>query len=97
MNKVENIKLIRTLTVIGCTIAGIISMTSKSPFVGAILVFPFTCLSGLCAFMYHKLDKSDKNKVYKPSVLHLRTIAMHPYYLFAAVIFINILCVASPL
>ena len=97
MNKVEKVKFIRTLTVIGCTIAGVISMASNSPFVRALLVFPFTCLGGVCAFMYHKLDKRDKNKVYKLSALHLRTIAMHPYYLFAAVIFINILCVVSHL
>ena len=97
MSKVEKVKFIRTLTVLGCTIAAVISMTSLNPLVGAISVLPFTCLSGVCAFMYHKLDKSDKDKVYKPSALHLRTIAMHPYYLFVAVLFINILCVVSHL
>lgn len=62
MSKVEKVKFIRTLTIIGCTIACIITVESKSSFVGAISVFPFTCLSGVCAFIYHRLDKNDRIK-----------------------------------
>lgn len=97
MNKVESIKLIRTITVIGGTIACCIFATNSNPVIRALSISPFTLLSAICAYMYHSLDRKEKDKVYKLSVLHLRTIVMYPYFLLACMIFINILCVVTVL
>lgn len=94
MNPIKKIRFIRTLTVVGFIIAlfASTSIGMKSSLLG-VIVFPFTCLSGIGAFLYYHLEQKDKAEVYTLSLLHLYTIAMHPYCLFGSMIFINILCV----
>ena len=96
MTKVEKVKFIRMLSVVGSVLACFITEAApKTGFGEAILLLPFTCLSGICAFMYYKLDKKEKDEVYKLSILHLYTIVMYPYFLFAGMVFLNILSVIT--
>ncbi len=92
MSKVEVTKLMRTLTVASTIIVNTIPLKAANvDVVRAILSTPCTLMGGVCAFLYYKLDKEQKNQVYKLSLLHLYTILMYPYLLFLTVLTINII------
>ena len=97
MIKAKKVRFLRTLTVVGCMVAYGIARAVQNKLLGALLMVPVTLLSGICALMYYRLDKDEKDKVYKLSALHLYTIIMYPYYLFVCVLFLNILYIFSPL
>ncbi|MBQ3570202.1 MAG: hypothetical protein IJA20_05950 [Methanocorpusculum sp.] len=92
MEKAKQVRILQGITVLGCTIACCGTAAVEENYVRALAVFPFTCLSGVCAFMYYRLDKEGKHKVWKPSTFFIRRIAMHPYFFFLCVICINIMC-----
>ena len=95
-SKVEITKLMRTLTVVSAAIVNVIPLEPlNDEVVRAILCVPCTFIGGVCAFLYYKLDKEQKNLVYKPSFLRLYTILMYPYLSFLTVLIINIAHIIS--
>ena len=52
-------------------------------------------MGGVCAFLYYKLDREEKDQVYKLSLLHLYSILMHPYLTYLTVLIINIVHMVS--
>lgn len=96
MSKVGITKLMRTLTVVSAIIANAIPLeAANAEAVRALLCVPCTFIGGVCAFLYYKLDKEQKSRVYKLSPLHLYTILMHPYLSFLTVLIINIVRLVS--
>ena len=96
MSRVGVAKLIRTLTVVSTVIVYVIPLEfAYANVVRAILALPCTCMGGVCAFLYYKLDREEKEQVYKLSLLHLYSILMHPYLTFLAVLIINIVHMVS--
>lgn len=91
-SKVKQVKLLRMLAVLGCTIVFCVTSAGDNAFVMALSIFPFTCLGGVCAYMYRQLSKEDRTKIYKASPLHIHGFAMHPYFLFVCIAFINLMC-----
>jgi len=96
MSRVEVTKLLRTLTVVSTVIVNAIPLEfAHANVVRAILSIPCTCMGGVCAFLYYNLDREQKDKVYKLSLLHLYTILMYPYLSFLTVLIINIVHIVS--
>ena len=91
MCKVKKVRLMRTFSIIGDIGVYLICRELEIPYLTSILMVPFTCLSGVVAFMYYKMSKDDKKKVYALSLLHLSTIGAHPYFWFPGLVFMNVM------
>lgn len=91
VNNIKRVRTLRIISYIGLLATMVIAALSKNiNLIGSVLLLPFTCISGIGAYYYSKLERSEKARIQKFSPVGLWTIFFHPYILFGVVLVMNI-------